>query len=441
LGLPFVIAAVGAGYLSWPRLPELLPVSFPGVKTSRDDFLISIDREPLERRLGEYFDAKVTNEEIRSRYPAVMAKAGDFDPIATRETLRQRGMLPRNIVRYTYRPFDVRWLYWEPEAKLLDRNRAEYWPHAIATNRFLEAREKQPKENFTRGTVASGLADNFGNGLSNFFPCRLHGGGGSGMNLPQVLETLLASRKLPPETVFDHIVAIAHAPAYRLENAGALRMDWPRIPLPGDANLLRASSALGATLATLLDPETAAPGVSAGTLRAGLKTLGLPTRRGGKGLDADDLKLAARWGSIQNSGSGRIVMPGPGLVRERAYTDAERAALAAEGKPRDLSLDQVMALLGDTTFDIHLNADAWWSNVPARVWNYTLGGYQVVKKWLSYREHDVLGRPLKPDEAAYVSEMIRRIAAILLMGPALDKRYAESKAAAVEWKDGAPVES
>ena len=79
--------------------------------------------------------------------------------------------------------------------------------------------------------------------------------------------------------------------------------------------------------------------------------------------------------------------------------------------------------------------------MSARVWDYTLGGYQVIKKWLSHREHDVLGRPLQPDEAAYVSEMARRIAAILLMGPALDKRYAESKAATVEWKDGAPVET
>jgi hypothetical protein len=77
--------------------------------------------------------------------------------------------------------------------------------------------------------------------------------------------------------------------------------------------------------------------------------------------------------------------------------------------------------------------------VPARVWGYTLGGYQVVKKWLSYREHDVLGRALQPDEAAYVSEMVRRIAAILLMGRDLDNNYARSKAAAVEWKDGAPV--
>jgi hypothetical protein len=28
----------------------------------------------------------------------------------------------------------------------------------------------------------------------------------------------------------------------------------------------------------------------------------------------------------------------------------------------------------------------------------------------------VLGRPLDPDEAAYVSEMVRRIAAILILG-------------------------
>jgi hypothetical protein len=31
---------------------------------------------------------------------------------------------------------------------------------------------------------------------------------------------------------------------------------------------------------------------------------------------------------------------------------------------------------------------------------YTLGGYQVIKKWLSYRERAVLRRALKPDEAA-----------------------------------------
>jgi len=82
-----------------------------------------------------------------------------------------------------------------------------------------------------------------------------------------------------------------------------------------------------------------------------------------------------------------------------------------------------LALIGARTFDIHLSVETYWSNVPEKVWTYALGGYQVVKKWLSYREQGVLGRALKPDEVAYVSEMVRRIAAILLMGPALDANY------------------
>ena len=51
--------------------------------------------------------------------------------------------------------------------------------------------------------------------------------------------------------------------------------------------------------------------------------------------------------------------------------------------------------------------------MPANVWTYRLGGYQVLKKWLSYREGKVLGRALRADEVQYFSETARRIAAIL----------------------------
>ena len=40
LGLPFVPTAVSDDWFDWPALPELFPVSFPGVKTDRDAFLI-----------------------------------------------------------------------------------------------------------------------------------------------------------------------------------------------------------------------------------------------------------------------------------------------------------------------------------------------------------------------------------------------------------------
>ena len=43
LGLPFVQTAVSDEWFDWPALPDLFPVSFPGVQTKRDSFLIDID--------------------------------------------------------------------------------------------------------------------------------------------------------------------------------------------------------------------------------------------------------------------------------------------------------------------------------------------------------------------------------------------------------------
>ncbi len=83
--------------------------------------------------------------------------------------------------------------------------------------------------------------------------------------------------------------------------------------------------------------------------------------------------------------------------------------------------------------DVYLNGVAYWRGVPAGVWNYTIGGYQVMKKWLSYREKALLGRDLKAEEAREVTRMARRIAAILLLQPELDANYLAAKGATWEW--------
>ena len=54
---------------------------------------------------------------------------------------------------------------------------------------------------------------------------------------------------------------------------------------------------------------------------------------------------------------------------------------------------------GEGFVDVHLHATTRWKDVPVAVWNYTLGGYQVLKKWLSYREAVLLGRPRTAAEA------------------------------------------
>src|SRR5215208_3540376 len=112
-------------------------------------------------------------------------------------------------------------------------------------------------------------------------------------------------------------------------------------------------------------------------------------------------------------------MPGRGRVEERDYTDEERAAIAEGAAALGLPVEEALRRLGERTFDVYLNDVAFWRNVPARVWDYHVGGYQVVKKWLSYREREVLGRDLSAAEVNEVRDMTRRIAALLLLETAL----------------------
>ena len=131
-GLPFVRTAVSAEWFDWPALPDLFPVSFPGVKTSRDGFLVDTDLDRLRARIADYFDPGLSHEDIARRYPAVMKATARFDARAVRDALLKRGGPDEaGFIRFAYRPFDDRWLYWEKDTKLLDEKPADYRPHVF----------------------------------------------------------------------------------------------------------------------------------------------------------------------------------------------------------------------------------------------------------------------------------------------------------------------
>ena len=419
LGLPFAEVAANRGWSDWPSLPDLFPTSFPGVKTSRDSFLVDVDLERLKERVVDYFNPAVSHEEMVRRHPDVMDASRIYDARAVRDTLLKRGgPLEAGFVRHAYRPFDTRWLYWEADSKLLDRPRPDYLSHVRGGNLWLGSNKREIDNQFSHGTLVHHLGNwKLGNWGIHFFPAWLRDEGlrleGDGFqrrpNLSPAAQGYLDRLGLGVEDLFHHILAVLHDPAYREANAGALRMEWPRIPLPGwpdgdspgAADELAASAARGRELDHLLDPETPVPGVTTGDIRPELSTLAVPATRDGHYMTGDDFAVTAGWGHF---GTGDAVMPGQGKIQGRAYTDAERAAL---GDAADN--------LGDTTFDIHLNDNARWCNVPAAVWNYKLGGYQVLKKWLSYRESKILGRALLPEEVQHFTDTARRIAAILLL--------------------------
>ena len=210
-----------------------------------------------------------------------------------------------------------------------------------------------------------------------------------------------------------------HTPQYAKQNADALRQDWPRVPLPATREALLASAALGRQVAALLDSETPVAGVTAGKLSAAMKAIAKDTKVGGGSLNGPDLDVTARWAI---AGKGGITMPSTGKTVSRAFSDDEQAALG-----------EASTRLGPDTLDVYLNEKAYWMNVPRQVWEYTLGGYQVLKKWLSYREKSILGRGLRIEEVAHVRDTARRIAALLLLGPQLDSNYAATVVSAYTW--------
>ena len=420
LGLPFAATTVSENWSDWPSLPDLFPVSFPGVQTKRDSFLIDIDLERLKSRVADYFTVELSDAVIAQRYPIAMKSSSGFvvrDAHSVRQSLVARGgPYQDGFVRHSYRPFDGRWLYWDEGKGLLGRPVPEYKPNVFEGNLWFVSQQKPRREWLPPQVISTvGCLDLIDRGASCIPAWRRDNSAslfasdlGRSPNLSPTAQAYLDRLSLGVEDLFHHVLTVLHDPVYRQANAGALRMEWPRIPLPGwpDADApgvadeLAASATRGRELAQLLDSDTPVPGVTTGALRLEVAPIAIPATVGGHNISGEDFWVTAGWGHF---GTGEAVMPGQGSVEERPYTATELVALG-----------DLIGILGETTFDIYLNDQAYWRNVPAAIWSYKLGGYQVLKKWLSYRERKVLDRPLLPEEVQHFTDTARRIAAILV---------------------------
>ena len=415
----FALGAGGnhEGYFAWPPIAELFRTAHSGVKSNCDELTTDISRDALVARMRDYCDADLPFDELKDRYPKAGDSRGDYDARTGRQTNTRIGFQQANVLPILYRPFDYRWIYNEHTTKLINSPRPEFVADArIGHQLFLECRQKIPTPAFDRGLVCATIGETLGNGTASFYPLfvqeeQLLGTVVDPNFRDAVLQTLCAQFGEPlltadgshhsaqasrvAATLFYHLLAILWSPAYRKDNEAALRQDWPRVPIPADAAILDASAKLGRTVADLLLPDKPVPGVTTGTLRDEVKALAVPTKVGGSPIEEPaDTKVEAGWGF---RGQKNAVMCGKGKITENK--------------------DNPDAL------NIWINDRVYWSNVPADVWAMTIGGYPVVKKWLSYREYKVLGRALKTEELTYIAEVVRRLKALLLLGDDLDANY------------------
>ena len=295
--------------------------------------------------------------------PRSVVRTTQYDPVACRPILIQRGYRADLVERYAYRPLDNRWIYREVEGGLVGRPSPDYVQHVRRGNVWLSAGQHNRKHEFYQPQVTREVADlHLVESNVELFPLWLAGGSTSNLlegdndvrrpNLTQEAMHYLEAIRGTESDLFCHLIAALHAPAYRFENADALRQDWPRVPLPVSPDHLRESAALGKFVCHLLDVESSVDTVTTSAIRGELRPVGLPWKVDGGQIDlsAGDLAVTAGWG---HAGQGGVTMPAKGRLVERAYADSELAAFREGVADLDPTFEQLMTCLGDTCLDVY----------------------------------------------------------------------------------------
>jgi hypothetical protein len=461
--LSFKPVDIDSHYLDWPVLVDLCAVApSNGLMEKRQGALMSVNRRDLEDRMRAYYDPDVAWDALKAMGTGLTKDAARFQGGKTRDrVLSAERYNPDQLRRYSLRPFDNVWCYYSAIRPLWNEPRPALWAQCWEGNSFLVSR-------FRAAKVPEGPPFYYVTGLSDdhllspdasCFPLFLKTRANEkGLNQDGLFDATNCRELVPranlsiaaksylatlcsanpdddteaASSIWMHALAIGYSPDYLTENADGIRQNWPRVPLPDNRKVLRASAALGRHVAALLDTEKPVPGVTSGKLRPEMKAIAVISSVSAVPVnpDAGDLAVTCGWG---HKGKEGVTMPGKGKAIRRDYTPDELTAITTGASKNGLTLETALTHLGETTFDVYINEVVYWRNVPEKVWNYYIGGYQVIKKWLSYREQVILGRSLTLEEAREVTAMTRRLAAIALLEPALNANYAAVKESVYPW--------
>jgi len=424
-GWKLVSGDSGAGYESWPALDELFPVAYQGVNPNRglEGSLVDVDLRALEARMRDYF-SKRSFTDFRRDHPVVCEPRAGYEPEGVRDLLRRTSKFQKErILEYLLFPLDTRWIYYETDAGLLNRHRPELWDN-LAGNEFLIAVPQPRRVSEARPLIATSLFDLHVHDRGSVgFPAEVRAiapvrdlfnpvpGGELGQveaNLHDALWEKLketwdlrgardgaAARKMA-RALFRATIAICHSPQFETDHKDSLAQDWAHIPIPKEAAHVKRLAELGERVATLNPNEDAAQVIT--------RTLGRDARA---------------LGALTRSDGGKISEPD--LVLTRSYYGAARGDW--RGHPVDEGATS-RPEWGEVTGDLYVNDEVCFANVPAGVWRYELGGYPVLKKWLGYRHSERRdGKPLTLAEAKHFAGVVRRLAALLVLGPELDTAY------------------
>ncbi len=232
-----------------------------GAKMERDEICVHIDCNSLKKTVNDFSVLDV--ESIRKKY-GLGKDSRDWSIERAKKDVIDHGTFAKYCFPINFRVFDERWIYYTGKSKgfvgtpgfatmkhmlrdnvclAVPRQTSQDWRHVFVSNKLMNY-------NF--------IAVGGQNGASTDFPLYLyqeyHGKMQKVPNLnPEIVKKIEAALGEEPtsEDIFNYIYAVLHSPSYREKYKEFLKIDFPRIPYPTDAESFHALAALGAQLVAI----------------------------------------------------------------------------------------------------------------------------------------------------------------------------------------------
>ncbi len=340
-------------YMNGYALPDILRTNSSGIVTSKDHFVVSLDKASLISRIKEFGVSQEVGEALLQRFD--LSENYAWSATKARNEVAQLSNLADFVRKIAYRPFDNRNMFYHPS--LVWRTREEVMQHMDGSSPALISCGQQSQEDVewslagvTKLPIESCVISNKTKEINYLFPFWLMAGKSKVPNLSlsflaavQSALSLVSNEYRPEdptaplhaEKIFHYLYAVLHSPAYRQRYAAFLRTDFPRIPIPGSRAVFDALAALGAQL--------------------------------------------VQWQLLEHPDATKIVGSGARKTGAVAFfgTDFSLQRVAETGK--------FLAELSGDVGKVYINATSGFANVHMPVWQHTIGSYQVLHKWLADR--------------------------------------------------------
>jgi predicted helicase len=269
-------------YDKFVKITDIFPLNNVGVVTSRDDFVIDRDKKVLENRILNFKNSKLSDDDLHTFFKINMKKGWSIRKAWNSLQSITDSDINKYILPVLYRPFNVQWIFYHDD--FIERSRKDVMCHMMQENLGLLIKRQNKRTPFSYAFISDLIVEScvFESAFANNTICPLYLYPSADKNAlfeegvkasekspninPELFDKLsqIYGIKSTPEEIFYYIYAVLYSNTYRTKYAEFLKIDFPRIPFTNDYDVFVKMSALGKRLVDLhllqsseLDPPIA----------------------------------------------------------------------------------------------------------------------------------------------------------------------------------------